>query len=113
MTTLTNAATVPTAAFKTGIFNYTDSLGNTTPVDITQTGANNGTPTILQQFGYSTVLPPAPADPTLQAVFAHETRNFQNGDGFSGTLLYPSSSRQSSYQTVAKIDHHITEYANP
>ncbi len=109
VTTLTNAATVPTAAFKTGIFNYTDSLGNTTPVDITQTGANNGTPTILQQFGYSTVLPPAPADPTLQAVFAkYPNPTFENGDGFSGTLLYPSSSRQSSYQTVAKIDHHIT-----
>jgi hypothetical protein len=109
VTTLTNQATVPTAAFKTGIFNYTDSLGNTTPIDITQTGANNGTPTILEQFGYSTVLPPAPADPTLQKVFArYPNPTFENGDGFSGTLLYPSSSRQSSYQTVAKIDHHIT-----
>lgn len=109
VTTLTNQATVPTAAFKTGIFNYTDSLGATTPVDITQTGANNGTPTILEQFGYTTVLPPAPTDPTLQAVFAkYPSPTFDNGDGFSGTLLYPSSSRQKSYQTVAKIDHHFT-----
>ena len=109
VTTLTNQATVPTAAFKTGIFNYTDSLGDTTPIDITQTGANNGTPTILEQFGYTAVLPPAPPDPTLQAVFAkYPAPTFDNGDGFSGTLLYPSSSRQSSYQTVAKIDHHFT-----
>jgi Carboxypeptidase regulatory-like domain len=109
VTTLTNQATVPTAAFKTGVFNYTDPLGNTTPLDITQTGANNGTPTILQQFGYATLLPPAPADPTLQKVFAkYPNPTFDNGDGFSGTLLYPSASRQSSYQTVAKIDHHFT-----
>jgi hypothetical protein len=109
VTTLTNQATVPTPAFKSGIFNYTDALGNTTPIDITQNGANNGTPTILQQFGYATVLPPAPADPTMQKIFAlYPNPTFSNGDGFSGTLLYPSSSRQSSYQTVAKIDHHFT-----
>src|SRR6185369_1077622 len=108
-TTLTGSATVPTAAFKTGQFNYIDPLGNTTPVDITETGANNGTPTILQQFGYATVLPPAPADPTMQQVFSkYPNPTFENGDGFSGTLLFPTSSRQSSYQTVAKIDHHLS-----
>ena len=108
VTTLTNAATVPTAAFKTGKFNYTDNLGNTTPLDITQTGANNGTPTILQQFGYATVLPPAPLDPTTAKIFAqYPNPTFDNGDGFSGTLLYPSASRTRSYQTVLKIDHHF------
>src|ERR1051325_11636805 len=55
-TTLTNNTQVPTAALKTGVFNYTapdDNTGQveTVPVDITQNGANNGTPTILQQFG--------------------------------------------------------------
>jgi len=79
-TTLTGSATVPTAAFKTGQFNYIDPLGNTTPVDITETGANNGTPTILQQFGYATVLPPAPADPTMQQVFSkYPNPTFENG----------------------------------
>jgi hypothetical protein len=108
VTTLTNAATVPTAAFKTGKFNYTDNLGSTTPVDITETGANNGTPTILQQFGYATVLPPAPQDPTTKKIFdLYPNPTLDNGDGFSGTLLYPSSSRTRSYQTVAKIDHHF------
>jgi len=104
-TTLTNASTVPTAAFKTGKFDF-----NGTPIDITETGANNATPTILNQFGDPTVLPPAPADQTMQTVFAlYPDPTFDNGDGFTGTLLYPSSSQQNSYQSVIKIDHHFTE----
>jgi hypothetical protein len=76
---------------------------------LTQTGANNGTPTILQQFGYTTVLPPAPQDPTTKKIFdLYPNPTFDNGDGFSGTLLYPSASRTRSYQTVLKIDHHFT-----
>ena len=105
-TTLTNSSTVPTAEFKTGVFNYTDG-GVTTPVDITQTGANNGTPTILQQFNPAfPPLPPAPADPTMQSLLAlYPNPTFNNGDGITGTLLFPTSSRQDAYQTVAKIDH--------
>lgn len=107
-TTLTNSAQVPTAAFKTGVFNYT-SGGVTSPVDITQNGANNGTSTILQQFG-GPPIPPAPADPTTQSLLAlYPSPTFDNGDGISGTLLFPSGSQQSSYQTVAKIDHHLTD----
>jgi hypothetical protein len=110
VTTLTDSATVPTPAFKAGVFNYVDSLGNTNPIDITQNGVNNGTPTILEQFGYATVLPAAPPDPTMQKVFAqYPNPTFLNGNGYTGTLLFPSSSRQSSYQTVAKIDHHFNE----
>src|SRR5205823_762829 len=102
-TTLTNSSIVPNAAFKTGIFNYKGA-----PVDITQTGANNGTPTILEQFGVPVVLPPAPADPTMQKVFAlYPNPTFDNGDGITGTLQFPSGSKQDSYNTVAKIDHHF------
>jgi len=114
-TTLTNNTQVPTAALKTGVFNYTapdDNTGQveTVPVDITQNGANNGTPTILQQFGVPFALPPAPADPTIQNVFTlFPNPSFANGDGITGTLLFPSGSQQSSYQTVAKIDHHLTD----
>src|SRR5690242_13782169 len=98
-TTLTSSSTVPTPEFKTEIFNYTDG-GVTTPVDITQNGANNGT----QQFGA-----PAPADPTMQNLLAlYPNPTFSNGDGFTGTLLFPSGSRQNSYQAVAKIDHQFT-----
>ena len=32
-----------------------------------------------------------------------------NGDGVTGTLFFPSASQQNSYNTVAKIDHHITD----
>jgi hypothetical protein len=89
-TTLTNTATVPTAAFKTGKFTV-DGV----PVDITPTGANG--------LGI-------PEDPTMQKVFAlYPNPTFDNGDGISGTLLFPSSSRQNSYQTVAKIDHRFTD----
>jgi Carboxypeptidase regulatory-like domain len=108
ITSLTNTATVPTEAFKTGVFNYTsidpNTLGTTTvPVDITQTGANN-----YSTLGYP--LPPAPGDPTMQKIFAlYPKPTFDDGNGFSGTLLYPSSSRTSSYQTVAKIDHHFND----
>jgi hypothetical protein len=107
-TTLTNSSTVPTAAFKTGQFNFNNDP--TTPVDITQAGANNATPTILEQFGVPVPLPAAPADPTAQKVFAlFPNPNIDNGDGFSGTLQFPSGSKQNSYNTVAKIDHHFTD----
>jgi hypothetical protein len=39
-TTLTNAVVAPTAAFRTGVFNYTGPDGTTQPVDLN--GANNG-----------------------------------------------------------------------
>src|SRR5215813_1023316 len=92
-TTLTNTATVPTAAFKTGQFTV-DGV----PVDITPSGANG--------LGI-------PEDPTMQKVFAlYPNPTFDNGDGISGTLLFPSSSRLNSYQTVAKIDHRFTDRHN-
>jgi hypothetical protein len=106
-TTLTNFSTVPTAAFKTGVFTY-----NGTQLDITQNGANNATPTIPQQLFGPGTLPasPAPADPIMQKVFAlYPNPTLDNGNGYSGTLLFPSSSRQDSYQAVAKIDHHFND----
>ena len=100
ITTLTGTATVPTAAFKTGVFNFTyvdpNTLGtNTVPVDLTPTGANN-------LYGY-------PLDPTMQKILALYPNAPQSADGVSGIIHYPSASRTSSYQTVAKIDHHFTE----
>ena len=88
-TTLTNTATVPTAAFKTGIFSYKG-----TPMDLTQSGANN-------QFG-------VPLDPTMQKIFALYPTPLQSADGMTGTVFFPSASEQNSYNTVAKIDHQIT-----
>lgn len=96
-TTLTNAALVPTAQFKTGQFTY---LGD--PIDLTQGGANNGT---AAAFGTS-----APADPTMQQVFAlYPNPSESLGDGMTGVTFFPSSSAQNSYNLTAKIDHHLTD----
>jgi len=93
-TTLTNTVVAPTAAFKTGKFNYTNN-GQTIPIDLTQTGANNG-------FG-------TPLDPTMQKILALYPTPAQSADGLSGFAFFPSSSAQNSYNTVAKIDHRITD----
>jgi Carboxypeptidase regulatory-like domain len=99
-TTLTNSVVAPTAGFKAGKFNYTavnPSTGvvETDPVDLTQTGANNA-------FG-------APLDPTMQNVLALFPTPTQSADGLTGTVFFPSGSAQNSYNTVAKIDHRITD----
>jgi Carboxypeptidase regulatory-like domain len=105
-TTLTNTATVPTAAFKTGVFNYTAPNNNTgqietIPIDLTQTGANNA--------ACSSPTTCAPIDPTMQKIFTLLPNPAQSGDGLSGTISFPSGSQQNSYQTVAKIDHRFTD----
>jgi hypothetical protein len=98
-TTLTNSATVPTAAFKTGVFNYTarnpnTGLVETDQVDLTQTGANNG-------LG-------APLDPTMQKVLALYPNPTSSSDGLTGNIFFPSSSSTNSYSPVVKIDQQIT-----
>ena len=97
-TTLTNTATVPTAAFKTGVFTYTDSTGAQHPVDLTAADTQGDNPSGL------------PLDPTMQKVFAlYPNPTVDNGDGFSGTLFFPSSSATNSYNSIAKIDHHFND----
>ena len=101
-TTLTNSVTAPTAAFRTGVFDYTDTnpsdstFGQTQHVDLTPTGPNNG-------FG-------APLDPTMQALFALYPVPLQSADGISGTAFFPSGSQQNSYNLTGKIDHHFTDH---
>ncbi len=95
-TTLTNSAVVPTPAFKTGVFTFVDPNGNPVNVDLSPSSPQN-------LFGL-------PLDPTMQkvlAAFPNPTVN--NGDGFSGTLFYPSSSQLNSYTTTLKIDHHFSD----
>jgi carboxypeptidase family protein len=97
-TTLTNIATVPTAAFKTGIFTYVDSQGNQHQLDLTAANSQGN-----NQAGL-------PLDPTMQKVFSlYPNPTISNGDGFSGTLLFPSSSATNAYNSTAKIDHHFTD----
>ena len=99
-------ATVPTAAFKTGVFNYFDDL-DLTPRRCDITGPAYS-PTI--QFGDDVSLDRS-ADPTMQKIFAlYPNPTFDNGDGFTGTSVLSQHSAQNSYyQTVAKIDHHFTD----
>lgn len=101
-TTLTNSAVVPTAAFKTGKFTY-----NGTPIDLTQipgTDPNNcPTPPANNQN-----LDCLPTDPTVQKILALYPNPASSSDGLVGTVFFPSSSRQNSYNPVVKIDHQFT-----
>ena len=87
-TTLTNSATVPTAAFKTGVFNY-----NGQPIDLTPGGANNANN--------------LPLDATMLKIFALYPNPVSSSDGLTGTAFFPSSSSTNSYNPVIKIDQKI------
>jgi hypothetical protein len=103
LTTLTDEAAVPTVSFLTGKFNYTyvddtpAQAQHTVPIDITPTGMNNA-------LGL-------PFDPTMQKVFASypTVPDSQSFNGISGNIFFPTSSRQSTYDPTAKIDHHFTD----
>ena len=96
VTTLTNSATVPTAAFKTGVFTYTDSQGNQVPVDLRPSSAQN-------TYGL-------PLDSTMQQIFAlYPNPTVANADGFSGTLFFPSVSRENTSDSTFRIDHHFND----
>ena len=98
-TTLTNNATVPTAAFLTGKFNYTftntDGAQQMVPIDLTPTGANNAAGIGL--------------DPTMLAVLAKYPTASQSANGISGTVFFPSTSATSTYNPTIKLDHHFTD----
>jgi hypothetical protein len=115
-TTLTNSATVPTREFKTGIFTYTDPQGNQHPIDLTAANRQGDNPGTCggdpnSSCAQSTPLSgPLPLDPTMQKVFAlYPDPTVPNGDGFTGTLFFPSSSATNSYKSTFKLDHHFTD----
>jgi hypothetical protein len=98
ITTLTNASTVPTPEFKTGVF--TVSYPGTAPVPIdvsTPTSPDNALGLAL--------------DPTIQKIFALYPN--PNGPavipGISGTLFYPSASRLQSDAFTIKVDYNLTK----
>jgi len=99
-TTLTNQATVPTAAFLTGVFNYTytnsSNVSSTVPIDLTASGANNAAG--------------LPFDPTMLKVFSHypTVAASQSANGISGSVFFPTSSADTSYAPIFKLDHHFT-----
>ncbi len=96
-TTLTNNATVPTAAFKTGIFNYTDSNGNTQLINLANPGSPNNA------LGL-------PLDPTMQKILAlYPLPNGPAVDSIRGTYFFPTSEPQNTGNITFRIDHHFSE----
>jgi hypothetical protein len=97
-TTLTTQATVPTPEFKTGVFTYVDPQGNAHPVDLTSADTQGDNPAGL------------PIDPTMQQVFAlYPNPTIPSGDGFTGTLLFPSRSANNTSNSTFKLDHRLTD----
>jgi|HubBroStandDraft_3_1064219.scaffolds.fasta_scaffold01612_1 carboxypeptidase family protein len=97
VTSLTNTATVPTAAFDSGIFNYTNPSNGATQnaINVTVPGAlNNATGVGL--------------DPTVQQILSHyPAPNINNSDGITGLLFFPTQSRERDEDVTAKVDQKI------
>ena len=98
-TTRTSQTTVPTAAYKTGVFTYIDpASGTSTPVDLTNGAANTANRTGLG------------LDPTVtKLVSATPLGQADNGDGVSATYFFPSSDALNAYQLTGRFDHKLTE----
>lgn len=104
-TTLTNTSTVPTAAFKSGVFNYLDSDPNdctpnpapcTFPIDLSASSPNNANG--------------LPFDPlTSQILSVYPNPNAGAVDSIRGNLNFPSSSRQDAWNFSSKMDHKFTD----
>jgi Carboxypeptidase regulatory-like domain len=94
-TTLTEASTVPTAAFKSGVFKFD---GYT--VDLRDPGSPNN---VLR----------LPLDPTIQKALALlPNPNGESVDDVRGIYRFPSTSRLNSAATTFKLDHRFTENEN-
>jgi hypothetical protein len=107
ITALSSAAVVPTAAFRTGQFTFTNAAGVSAPLDLTATGANNKSGALSAAFGGSSAN--TPIDPTMQKILALYPTPTSSVDGLTGLIFFPGTSRQKAYQATAKIDHHLTD----
>jgi hypothetical protein len=101
VTSLSNSATVPTAAFKSGNFTYVNPTdGKAIPINVTVPGANqNATGVGL--------------DPVIQKILSlYPAPNTLNSDNVSGQLIFPSESREKDEDATVKIDHAISKNNN-
>lgn len=95
-TATTGTATVPTEALKTGKFTFIGSSGPVA-VDLTPGSSQNA-------FNL-------PLDNTIQKVLAlYPNPTSLSGDGLTGTITFPTGSKQNSYNTVAKIDQNFNNH---
>jgi hypothetical protein len=96
VTNLTNSTTVPTEAFKSGIFTYTNpSTGATQALNVsTPASVNNGTGVAL--------------DPVMQQILSlYPAPSSLNSDGVSGQYFYPSESREKDEDATFKLDQKL------
>lgn len=102
VTSITNNAIVPTAAFKTGKFTVTQDqngnpLANPVNVDVSQPNSANNAVGL-------------PLDPNIQKILSlYPNPNGPAVNDISGTLFFPSSSRQVSDDFTIKIDHNLSK----
>lgn len=109
VTDVTNSSIVPTPAFASGVFTYTNTnTGASQALNISGNAAgtanNNGTgPVGAGQSG-------AGLDPVMQNILglylAHPTNNV-NADGITATLFFPSESREKDEDATLKVDQKI------
>ena len=103
VTVLTNSSIVPTAAFKSGIFNYTNP----------QTGASQTINLLANVPGEGQNGTGLPLDSTMQKILAfYPNPTIPNGDGATGTLFFPSESREKDEDATTKIDHKLNANNN-
>jgi hypothetical protein len=97
VTNTTNTSIVPTAAFESGVFTYTNSNGASQSLDLTTAGSgNNATGVGLDPVMHKLLsLYPAPSS--------------VNSDGVTGTLFFPSESREKDENAVLKLDQKLTK----
>lgn len=100
VTNITNNSTVPTDAFKTGQFTFTNiDNGFSQAIDVTGTasGTNNNNATTVG------------LDPVIQKILAlYPSPTSANADGITGQLFFPSESREKDEDAVLKIDHKLS-----
>lgn len=91
-TTLTNASTVPTAAFKSGVFNY-----NGQPINLADPASSNNA------LGLR-------LDPTMQKILAlYPNPNGPAVDSIRGTYFFPTATPQDSANVTFRLDHRFSE----
>ncbi len=97
-TTRTASQTTPTAAFRTGKFNYIDPVdGSVTPVDLT----NPANPNNLSGL---------PLDPTIAKILAlAPVGQADNGDGVSTNYFFASPDALNDYNLTGRFDHKLSE----
>ena len=95
-TTLTNFSIVPTAAFRSGMFTYTDPVNGPINVNL----ANSADPSNLTGLGLN---------PTTQSILSlFPEPNGALVDETRGGFFFPSRSAQDSYGLTTKVDHNFT-----